>query len=148
VAKAIKEKKQTLSTYTPEIGLAICQLVSTGSHGIDEICKNNPELPTARTIHTWCYKFPEFREQYQQAKRNQADILAEECLKIADNSTNATWGRDRLRIDTRKWLATKLLPKIYGDKVVLEAKNEMNEETKQELIELRLELDAKNKKDY
>lgn len=56
--------------------------------------------------------------------------------------------RSRIRIDTRKWLACKLLPKQYGDKIQLEQKTEENEKLKEELIELRAKLDAQNRKDY
>jgi hypothetical protein len=53
-----------------------------------------------------------------------------------------------LRIDTRKWLASKLLPKQYGDKVIIEQKTEENEKLMSEILELRKKLEAKNKKDY
>jgi hypothetical protein len=34
--------------------------------------------------------------------------------------------RSRLRIDTRKWMLSKMLPKIYGDKVTVDSNVEMN----------------------
>ena len=62
---------------------------------------------------------------------HQAHILAEEIISISDNSTHDTvydqdgnakcnneWiARSRLRVDSRKWIASKMLPKLYGDKV-------------------------------
>jgi hypothetical protein len=81
------------------------------------------------TIYLWRLKYPSFSEMYAQAKMIQADILAEECLSIADDDSQDTKinmltgeevcntefiARSRLRIDTRKWLAAKLLPKQYG----------------------------------
>jgi hypothetical protein len=57
--------------------------------------------------------------------------MAEEILEIADDGTNDTYkddngnertdqeviGRSRLRVDARKWLLAKMLPKKYGDKI-------------------------------
>jgi hypothetical protein len=93
------------------------------------------DMPAKITVNEWRYKHPDFAAQYAQAKLVQADLLAEEMLDIADDGTNdwmESFGeegdtnyklngehvqRSRLRIDTRKFLAAKLLPKQYGDKV-------------------------------
>ena len=115
--------------YTKEMGDYICELVASTGHGLLKLTRLYPELPEKTTINRWRYRVPEFRTQYAQAKIDQADILAEECLEIADDSTedvaydkdgNVTCNtefiaRARLRVDTRKWLASKLLPKQYGD---------------------------------
>ena len=96
-------------------------------------------MPCVATIFNWLRAYPEFLEQYTIAKEEQADALAEEMLDIADDGTN-DWmertGKDgekytvvnsehvqrsRLRIETRKWIAAKLKPKKYGDKVNVEA---------------------------
>ena len=77
---------------------------------------------------------PEFSEQYARAREAQADKLAEEALQIADDGRSDTYldaegnertdneviQRSRLRVDTRKWLASKMAPKKYGDKLVQE----------------------------
>jgi hypothetical protein len=64
--------------------------------------------------------------------------MADEMLEVADDGTN-DWmlrrgsdeeddlyqlngehlQRSRLRVDTRKWLLSKALPKVYGDKLAL-----------------------------
>lgn len=65
------------------------------------------------------------------AREAQADLLAEQILQIADDGTNDTQtddegrvrvdqdviARSRLRVDARKWLASKMAPKKYGDKI-------------------------------
>lgn len=110
------------------MGDYICELVSSHGYGIGKLTKLYPELPAKETINRWRYRVPEFRVQYAQAKLIQADILAEECLEISDDDThdskmtmegnevfNAEFvARSRLRVDTRKWLAAKLLPRQYG----------------------------------
>jgi hypothetical protein len=73
---------------------------------------------------------PEFAEQYAHARDSQADTLADEILDIADDGSNDYMGddetyngdavaRSKLRVDARKWIASKLKPKKYGDKTLL-----------------------------
>ena len=115
--------------YTVEMGNHICELVSSTTHGLWKLTQLHPELPDKVTINRWRHRVPDFRTQYAQAKIEQADLLAEEILEIADDDSkdvkiNPETGdeylntefvaRSRLRIDTRKWLASKLLPKQYG----------------------------------
>jgi hypothetical protein len=90
------------------------------------------------TVFKWIRTIPEFSQQYDKAKAESADSLAEEILDIADDGTN-DWmernGKDgekqtvfntehvqrsRLRVDARKWIASKLKPKKYGDKTEVE----------------------------
>jgi hypothetical protein len=125
--KPIKGGRPT--DYSLEIATLICDRVATNSCGLEKLCARYPELPVPSTIYLWRLKHPVFSEMYAKAKMIQADILAEQCLEIADDDSNDTKinpetgeevantefiARSRLRIDTRKWLAAKLLPKQYG----------------------------------
>jgi hypothetical protein len=119
------------TTYNQEIAKAICRKISTSSKGIRKICKENDGFPNPDTIFEWMLDHPEFSEQYTQAKRTQVQYLIDEIIEISDNSEKDTTknedgkticnmeyiNRCRLRIDTRKWIACKLAPKLYGDKV-------------------------------
>ncbi len=127
-----KNKGGRPTLYSKELADLICQRVATCTLGLQRMCDLYEDLPSKFTINLWRYKYPEFSTQYVQAKLKQADLMAEEILEIADDGTNdwmQTWGddgdvgwkvngehvqRSRLRIDTRKWLASKLLPKQYG----------------------------------
>lgn len=79
------------------------------------------------------------REQYARARETQAEMMADEMLEISDEDprevTTITQGdrtseidrtdgagvqRNRVRIDTRKWVASKLLPKKFGDRVAVD----------------------------
>ena len=117
--------------YTQEMSTAICRAVSTAPYGLERICRDNPTFPRAATIYCWRLDYPDFAEKYAEAKRIQADILAENIMDISDDTSNdyivddegkerlngEHIQRSRLRVDSRKWMASKLLPKIYGDKV-------------------------------
>lgn len=132
--KKPEEKKQTgrPTLYTEELADLICERVATCTLGLARLCELHNDLPSKFTVNLWRYKYPEFSTRYAQAKLKQADLLAEEILDIADDATNdwmESFGEDgdivyklngehvqrsRLRIDTRKFLASKLLPKQYG----------------------------------
>jgi hypothetical protein len=116
--------------YTPELADRICELVATSTHGTKKLCKLNDWMPDDTCIYKWRYRHEDFARKYAEAKARQADLLAEEIIEIADDGLNDTYvddegnvkvdtdivQRSRLRIDTRKWLACKLLPKIYGER--------------------------------
>lgn len=55
-------------------------------------------------------------EQYARAREERADVLAEQMIEIADVGSGDAQ-RDRLRLDARKWFASKLYPRKYGDKI-------------------------------
>lgn len=117
--------------YTQELADSICEAISTTSKGLRAICAENNI--TTFTILKWLNENAEFSTQYARAKEAQADVLAEEILEIADDTSkdqmtikkngknevveNSEWiNRSRLRVDARKWIASKLKPKKYGDK--------------------------------
>jgi hypothetical protein len=74
-----------------------------------------------------------FSAQYANAREIAYHGMADETLEIADNGTNDTYldgegnrrtdtdvvARSRLRVETRKWFLSRVLPKIYGDRVAL-----------------------------
>jgi hypothetical protein len=58
-------------------------------------------------------------KMYARAREDRADLMADEILLISD-AKDTDVNRDRLRVDTRKWLLSKLQPKKYGDKLDIE----------------------------
>lgn len=54
---------------------------------------------------------------YARALEIRADLLADEALHIADTNTDAALARNQ--IDIRKWLASKLHARQYGDRIDL-----------------------------
>lgn len=89
-------------------------------------------MPHVVTVYRWLSRIPEFRNMYTQAKEEQADTLAEEIQDIADQMPMEVTDKDgntkfdpayinwmRLRVDARKWTASKLKPRKYGDRVEL-----------------------------
>lgn len=115
----------------------VLNMTATSSKGIGGIInhctKEYGGFPDYSTIMRWIDKDSELCKRYARAKESQADFMAEEMMDIADDGRNDFMEREgekggqvpnkelvqrsKLRIDTRKWLASKLKPKKYGDKV-------------------------------
>lgn len=150
------------SKYTEELADRICEIVATNPCGLPTLCKQFAELPTAETIRVWRWEKPLFSAKYAEAKRFQAEIMAEGCEDVTNNLLEYSYEDEcgvkrvdsgmvahaRLVIDTRKWTASKLAPKIYGDKQIIEQTTSENESLKAELSALRAQLDEKNKSSY
>jgi hypothetical protein len=76
-------------------------------------------MPDEATVRLWARENREgFYSQYARAIETRMDGHADEILEIADNE-HGDPARDRLRIDTRKWLMSKIAPKRFGDKLDL-----------------------------
>ncbi|MBO3273214.1 hypothetical protein [Hymenobacter defluvii] len=120
------------STYSLALAETLCAYLVDGKT-LRWICEQ-PGMPAKGTILRWARDNASFRDQYTLAREIGDELLAEELLEIADDGTNdymtitkgdATYNvenrevtnRSRMRIDARKWLLSKRLPKKYGDKV-------------------------------
>ena len=116
---------------TANTASAICTRLA-GGESLRSICRDDT-MPSLSTVMGWLFdgEHEEFSEQYARARKVQAEVLADELTDIADDGSNDfTTDKDgketvnhehiqrsRLRVDTRKWVAAKLLPKRYGDKL-------------------------------
>lgn len=110
----------TTSGYTTEIADKICIGLADGK-SLRTICKLKG-MPSKATVFRWLRDHPEFAQVYATARDDQADLLADEVVEIADNagSTKGAINKARLRIDARKWFAGVTRPKKYGSKVTQE----------------------------
>ena len=116
------------SNYSESMASKICALLASGM-SLNKICKIEG-MPSMQTVFNWLAKYPEFLENYARAREAQADVYADEIIDITDEpakivpTTGAVDSADvaqkRLQVDARKWLASKLKPKKYGDKVTNE----------------------------
>ncbi len=118
--------------YSEELATTICQRLAEGE-SLRDICQDE-DMPVRSTVHLWVIKNKEgFSDQYTSAREVQALGWAEEILGISDDGSNDTYRdekgnervdtdivqRSKLRVDTRKWLLSKVLPKVYGEELKL-----------------------------
>jgi hypothetical protein len=121
-----KEKENTShgrpSLYSEELGERICNIISTSNFGLRKICEDL-EFPAYDTVTHWLMKQEHpFIQQYARAKEQQAEYLADEMMEIADDCPPLKFHVDKakLQVETRKWIASKLKAKKYGDKITQE----------------------------
>jgi hypothetical protein len=120
--------------YNQELADEICLKIATSDYGLTRLCAENLHWPARDTIFEWRLKHKEFSDKYARAKQDQIESIVDEIIDIADDNSKDMMmisnngeerrvvntehiNRSRLRIDTRKWLASKLAPKIYGEKI-------------------------------
>lgn len=142
--RANKAKKPTTTAAgydKKEAAARICTLLADG-YSLRKIVAM-PGMPGMSTVMRWLddEANTELREQYARARELQADRMAEEILDIADEqctmvradkhatkdddgdgNTEVVFDavavqRNRLRVDARKWLASKMAPKKYGEQI-------------------------------
>ena len=125
--------------YTDAIARQICERIMQGQ-SLKKVCAD-PRMPSMRTVCRWFAdpRLIDFREMYYFSRRIQAEMRVDEIFEIADD-TSKDWKetfdkngdfvemvanteaiqRSRVRIDTRKWYAARLIPRLYGDKKEIE----------------------------
>lgn len=114
------------SDFSPEIANEICDRLAKGE-SLKSITGSDRDdwMPSETTVRRWLAGEEEwneeFRRQYAHAREAQADTYFEEIVDIADEpvTESVEVQRNRLRMDARKWVASKLAPKKYGDKLAL-----------------------------
>ena len=104
------------SKYSDELANEICRLLSEGA-SLRKICERE-DMPARSTVNKWLAGNKAFSDQYARARERQADYYADEMVYLADTAEDVN--KARLQIDTRKWIAAKLLPKKYNDRMVTE----------------------------
>jgi hypothetical protein len=128
--------------YDAEIAEEICIELMSSSVPLKDILASDARFPGLNTFYKWLYSNADFEKLYAQAKELRADFLADEVLAISDadegdarleyNAQGVPYAvidgknvqRSRLMADSRKWLASKLNARRYGDQLDLTSKGE------------------------
>lgn len=145
------------SDYTEKLAEIICLRLAEGE-SLRSVCRDD-DMPSKQAVLRWLARNEAFRAQYVRAKAEGAEAIAEELFDIADDGTN-DWmekldkdgeaigyqlngehvQRSKLRIDTRKWYLSKILPKKYGDRIQHDQSITMTNLTDEELDKKLMEL--------
>lgn len=104
---------------------------------------------SSETFYRWLDDDEDLSKQYARASENRADAIFEEILEISNHSeedhTPFTGSnviqRDRLKIDARKWMLSKMNPTKYGDKVQQEHSGEIKGGTTSIIMEITPPID-------
>jgi hypothetical protein len=109
----------------------ICRRLALGD-SLVKICETDGMVDIS-TVFRWLDKNDEFRDMYAHARECQAEFYAHQIVDIADETPiteqpdpdggvtvridAAGVQRNKLRVDARKWVAAKLLPRKYGESI-------------------------------
>lgn len=116
------------SLYTEELADEICRRMADGE-SLRRICKDT-HIPDERAVRIWAIDdINGFAKRYARARELQVFRWAEDIVEIADDvsqdwidtdkgpqANNERITRSKLRIDVRKWLLAKILPKQFGER--------------------------------
>lgn len=133
------DKPNTHGLFSPELFTAICSRIAEGE-SLNRICAERA-MPSRKTFFQWVAKDRALEAEYSLALRIRADYFVDEIIEIADDSNgdeifiestdkdghgvkhvynHENINRSRLRVEARKWAASKLNPKKYGDRITTE----------------------------
>lgn len=130
--KPPKKAQGRPSIFTKELADTICARLANGE-SLRTICYEK-DMPDHSTVISWTLSNELFYNQYARAREIQAEVMFDEILEISDDGSNdlmtitkgnvsyntedrEVTNRSKLRVDSRKWYLSKVLPKKFGDKV-------------------------------
>jgi len=117
--------------YSEAMGQLVVDAIA-GGLSLIAVCAL-PGFPTPRTLRKWCREYPEFERDVTTAEHIRAERLIDEALDIADDSSgdyvtvtrkdgreervfeHEHASRAKLRVEMRKWIASKLHRRVWGD---------------------------------
>ncbi len=119
------------TTYDEETASRIVELMAEGEP-LAVICRRD-DMPGLRTVYNWQDANAGFKARIARARLDGYDMIAADCLEIADETGNDTkygkngeemlngeWvARSKIRIETRLKLLAKWDPRRYGEKIAL-----------------------------
>ena len=133
-------KKPRKPIYSQAIKDQICESLAEGL-SLREICRGDG-MPSESAVRKWAIEDPSgFGAHYMRAREVGYLGMADQIIEIADDSSgdmvtkaNADGSeyeavdhehiaRSRLRVEARKWILSKALPKVYGDKIEVDNKS-------------------------
>lgn len=122
------------TTYSDTAADAVLERLETGMP-LEQICRLE-DMPALRTVYRWRDANPEFAARLAQARANGFDMMAADCLRIADDASNDVIEtpsgpkfngefaqRSKIRIETRLKLLAVWARSKYGEHATLQVEN-------------------------
>lgn len=122
--------------YSHRLSEVVCERITAGQTTAE--VTRDPTMPTWGVLARWRREHEDFNRRYTIARQSCCELWADEIIEIADDATNdfvtrvtakgkvvqvfdrESFERSRLRVDARKWTASKVLRHVYGDKSEVE----------------------------
>ena len=104
--------------YNAKLGETICKRIAEGE-SLLKVCKC-ADMPSRTSVHNWLLEDDKkaFLDKYEKSINIRTENMFDNLNEISDIADdNESPARSRLRVDTRKWYLSEVMPKKYGDKV-------------------------------
>ncbi len=118
--------------FDPSIGEQIIEGLKNGK-SLLKLMEEHPEWPSRSTILKWEDENPEFETAVWKARKSQAALFVDRLNETIENSTPETSSADNVKIKGYTWLAARMAPRKYGDKLALTGGDEDDAPIKNEL---------------
>jgi len=118
IASSIGDKTMAYAlAEVAEIQERLVAEIQTG-RSLRQVCGDDG-MPDIRTVTRWLVADADFAHKYARARMAQADVLfdrmeaVEEAVSAGQMDSHAA----RVVLDSMRWRASKLAPKVYGDRL-------------------------------
>ena len=100
-----------------EIQDRVVDAIQTG-RSLRQVCSDDG-MPDFRTVQRWIVADGQFAVKYTRARVAQADTLFDRMEAVEEAVTAGTMDSHAARVvlDSMRWRASKLAPKVYGDRL-------------------------------
>ena len=91
--------------------------IQTG-RSLRQVC-GDEGMPDIRTVTRWLVADADFAHKYARARMAQADVLFDRMEAVEEQVSAGTMDSHAARVvlDSMRWRASKLAPKVYGDRL-------------------------------
>jgi predicted DNA-binding ribbon-helix-helix protein len=111
------QKRGRPTVFSWELADRICRRIAEGQT-LRAICSKHG-YPSKSSVTRWLAQNDQFWDQYARAREQQAHALIDEAVDLGRSADGNTASELRLKIDTLKWAAAKLSPKVYGKRATI-----------------------------
>ncbi|WP_373693904.1 hypothetical protein [Parafrankia sp. BMG5.11] len=112
--------------YDPLLASEVCEARAMSDHGLCKTLAARPDLPSWSTVTRWMREVPAFDEAMTRARdlwlERKADGLCDLAGEARAASTSHEVQAIKLAVDTRKWMLSKLMAPVYGDRLDVTSK--------------------------
>ena len=136
------------AVYNDDVWTEVLEQISSGE--FVRVIAERPGMPSVSGIKRKVASDPAFAAAYNEARVEQSHAHAERSVMAARNATPDTAQMARLQFDAERWMAGKLAPRTYGDKIQQEVQmsgaldvNELKKESREQLLARLRELEGK-----
>jgi len=114
LAERGREAPDRPGAYSDAVAEAVCRRIAHGE-ALADICRD-PDMPSHVTVAAWARRNRGFSYMLELAREQAAQLKLDLAWKIARDATPATLGLARLQVQTLRWQAARLAPRVFAER--------------------------------